>query len=89
MELPSATIQYVSVDNEQTTVFDRDSGVFTDGDPAARVRRPGGCRGTSWSRRRSNRGILEQADTNAREALSRFLEGLGYTDVVFVEESTS
>ena len=33
VELPSATIQYVSVDNEQTTVFDRDSGVFTDGDP--------------------------------------------------------
>jgi hypothetical protein len=88
VELPSAAIQYVSVDNDQTTVFDRDSGVFTDGDPQLES----DARAVAEDvlvEAALDKGILEQADANARQALSRFLEGLGYTEVVFVEEAAS
>ena len=32
-----------------------------------------------------DKGILDLAEENAQSALREFLEGLGYTDVVFVQ----
>ncbi|MDQ3782173.1 MAG: DUF4230 domain-containing protein, partial [Actinomycetota bacterium] len=84
VELPPASIQYVAVDNEQTKVFDRDTGLFTDGDPQLETDARAVAEGV-LVQAALDRGILSEADANARETLTRFLEGLGYTDVVFVE----
>ena len=77
-------MQYIDVDQEQARVFDRDTGVFTRGDPqlesdaravAEQVLLQGAI----------DKGILDLAEENAQTALREFLEGLGYTDVVFVQ----
>jgi hypothetical protein len=81
ISVPAAAIQYVSPDNEATQILDRDTGIFTRGDPQLE----------SEARRVADEvlvdsalesGILEQAESNARQVLTKFLMGLGYRDVV-------
>ena len=79
--VPNAEIQYVSVDNEATQILDRETGLFTKGDPrletdARQVAEEvlvGGA---------LDDGILADAEANARQVLTDFLLGLGYRDVV-------
>ncbi len=78
--LPPAEIQYVAVDNEATEVLDRDKGLFTKGDPqlegeARRVAETVLVQGAL------DDGILAEAEENATVVLTKFLTGLGYTDV--------
>jgi len=84
VRMPPAHITYVAMDNEQTQVIDRDTGLFTKGDPkletdarqvAERVLR----------RAALDAGILGQADRNARAAIEGLLLELGYQSVVFTE----
>lgn len=84
VQLPPAQVQYVDVDQEQTRVFDRDTGLFTRGDPqlesdARAVAEQVLLQGAM------DKGILGLAEENAQTALREFLQGLGYTDVVFVQ----
>ena len=79
--VPSAEIQYVSVDNEATQILDRETGLFTKGDPrletdARQVAEEVLVQGALTD------GILEDAEANARQVLTNFLVGLGYRDVV-------
>lgn len=79
--VPPADIQYVSVDNEATQILDRETGLFTKGDPrletdARRVAEEILVEGAISD------GILEDAEANARQVLADFLLGLGYRDVV-------
>jgi hypothetical protein len=71
----------VSVDNEATQILDRETGLFTKGDPrletdARQVAEEVLVAGAL------DDGILADAESNARQVLTDFLLGLGYRDVV-------
>ncbi len=84
IQMPSPEIQFIEVDEDQTQVYDRDTGLFTKGDAqlesdARAVAQEVLLQGAL------DRGILDLADENARATLTEFLMGLGYTDVVFLD----
>jgi hypothetical protein len=81
LTLPAAEIQYVAVDNDATQVLDRETGLFTKGDPqleteARQVADEVLVQGAL------DDGLLAEAEANAKEVLSDFLLGLGYRDVI-------
>jgi hypothetical protein len=84
VEMPPAEITYVALDNEQTQVIDRSTGVLAAGDPqlesdarqvAEQVLRQSAIEA----------GILDNADRNARTVIEGLLLELGYSQVVFVD----
>jgi hypothetical protein len=81
--LPPAQITNVAVDNEATSVFDRDTGVFTKGDPdlerAARL-----AAEEILVVQAEEQGILQMAEDRAVLVLTDLLRGLGYTDIEVV-----
>lgn len=81
IQVPRAEIQYVAVDNQATQILDRETGVFTRGDPRletdARRVAEGVLRQAAL-----DAGILEEAESNARDVLTNFLLSVGYRDVV-------
>lgn len=79
--VPAAEVQYVAVDNEATQILDRDTGLFTSGDPRLEsdARR---IADESLRQAALDAGILEMAEENAREVITNFLLNLGYRDVI-------
>ena len=86
IRLPAPAIAYVDVDEEQTTVYDRDTGIFTQGDPhleqSARLAAEEVLVDAALER-----GLLDQAAEEARTVITTFVESLGYTDIEVVIES--
>jgi uncharacterized protein DUF4230 len=84
IELPPAEIIYTSLDNEETKVFDRDTGFLTSGDPQLESQ---ARREVEKILRQSalDSGILEQATENAKLTLETLLLGMGYTSVDFID----
>ncbi|MGH8951587.1 MAG: DUF4230 domain-containing protein [Acidimicrobiia bacterium] len=81
INVPSAEIQYVSVDNEATQILDRETGLFTKGDPRLET----DARQVAEEvlvQAALDDGVLADAEANARQVLTTFLLGLGYRDVV-------
>jgi len=81
ISVPSAEIQYVSVDNEATQILDRETGLFTKGDPRLET----DARQVAEEvlvQAALDDGVLADAEANARQVLTTFLLGLGYRDVV-------
>ena len=81
LTVPSATIQYVAVDNQATQILDRETGLFTKGDPrletdARRVAED------VLKQAALDEGILLKAEENARQVITNFLLNLGYRGVV-------
>jgi hypothetical protein len=80
IRIPPAHISYVEVDEEQTTVYDRDTGIFTKGNPnleqSARIAAQEVLVAAALSR-----GLLENAEKEAQFVIRTFVESLGYTDV--------
>ena len=79
--VPAAEIQYVSVDNEATQILDRETGLFTKGDPRLET----DARQVAEEvlvEAAVDEGVLADAEANARQVLTDFLLGLGYRDVV-------
>ena len=79
--VPAAEIQYVSVDNEATQILDRETGLFTKGDPRLET----DARQVAEEvlvQAAVDDGVLADAEANARQVLTDFLLGLGYRDVV-------
>jgi hypothetical protein len=79
--VPAAEIQYVSVDNEATQILDRETGLFTKGDPRLET----DARQVAEEvlvQAALDEGVLTDAEANARQVLTDFLLGLGYRDVV-------
>lgn len=79
--VPSAEIQYVAVDNEATQILERDVGLLTKGDPRLET----DARQVAEQvlvESALEAGILEKAETNARNVLTDFLLSLGYEDVI-------
>lgn len=79
--VPGAEIQYVDVDNEATRILDRETGIFTSGDPRLETdaRR---LADETLRQAALDEGILEMAEENAAEVISNFLLSLGYRDVI-------
>jgi hypothetical protein len=80
IRLPAAQITYVAPDTEATQVYDRDTGLFTKGDPqlerAARL-----AAEEVLVDQALQGGILDLAEQRAITVISGLIEGLGYTDV--------
>jgi hypothetical protein len=81
VKMPPPEILVSKLDNEQTRVYDRQSGLFTRGDKdleaearkeAEAVIRDAACKG----------GILNEASKNARNQLTVLFKGFGFTTVV-------
>lgn len=83
IRLPSPALTYVDVDEEQTTVYDRDTGLFTSGNPnleqSARLAAEEVLVDAALER-----GLLERAAEEARVVITAFVESLGYTDIEVV-----
>lgn len=80
MTVPAAVIQYVDPDEDATQVLDRDTGIFTSGDPGLEsdVRK---IADEVLVQNAIDSGILDRAETNARSVLTDFILTLGYKDV--------
>ncbi len=80
LRLPPAKLTYVSVDNEATHVYNRDTGVFTKGNPdlerSARL-----AAEELLTAQAIEQGILQTAEERAVNVLRDLIVSLGYTDV--------
>lgn len=74
------------LDNEDSYVADRDTGLFTSADPEleTRVRR---AAEQTIREEALQTGIVEVADENAQIFMESFLNSLGFTNVVFYEDT--
>jgi hypothetical protein len=84
VELPPAEIFMATLDNDKSYVYDRETGILTQGDvnleTLARQAAEDEIREAALED-----GILEQAQANAEAYLYRLLRSLGFVDVIFVE----
>ncbi len=80
--LPPAEVFIAALNNEQTYVYDRETGLLRKGDveleSAARL-----AAEQEMLNAAVEDGILEQAQTNAENYLYRLLRSLGFSDVIF------
>src|SRR4030066_1468772 len=83
INLPKAEVFVATLDNDQSYVYDRETGLLTHGDinleTTARQAAEDQIRQAALKD-----GILEQAQTNAGIYLESLLKDLGYTEVSFV-----
>ena len=86
LTLPAPEILTTTIDNNQTRVYDRRTGVLTKGDPnlesqaraeAQKVVRMAACTG----------GILNEASKNAQTQLITLFKGIGFTAVTITTSS--
>jgi len=84
VELPQAEIFMATLDNDKSYVYDRETGILTQGDvnleTLARQAAEDEIREAALED-----GILEQAQANAEAYLYRLLRSLGFVDVIFIE----
>ena len=84
VRLPQAEVLVAALDNEQSYVYDRDTGFLTQGntdlETAARQAAEQAIIDAALED-----GILEQARINAEVFLEKFFQALGYAQVVFVQ----
>jgi hypothetical protein len=85
VQLPEAEVFVATLDNDKSYVYDRETGLFTQGDPGletlARQAAEGEIRMAALED-----GILDQAQANAEAYLLRLFLSLGYSDVIFVDQ---
>jgi hypothetical protein len=88
VRLPPAEIFVVDIDNEKSYVYNRETGLLTKGnidlERAARV-----AAEKEITKSALEEGILNQAQENGENYMSRLLRGLGYPDVVFVKDKAT
>ncbi|MDH4117305.1 MAG: DUF4230 domain-containing protein [Acidimicrobiia bacterium] len=87
IRIPKAAISYVAVDNQRTHVYNRETGVFTKGDPdlerAARITAE-----EALVEQALADDILDTAERRAQTVLEDMLASLGYEDVTVVIADT-
>jgi hypothetical protein len=86
VRLPPAEVFTVTLDNDKSYVYNRDTGILTKGD----VNLESNARTAAEKeilKSALDDGILAQAQQNAESYLSRMFRGLGYPDVVFVNDN--
>lgn len=83
VRLPASEITYVAPDTEATHVYNRETGVFTKGNPdlerAARL-----AAEDVLVEQALDSGLLERADQRARSVIENLIRSLGYTSVEVV-----
>jgi hypothetical protein len=82
VRLPQSEVLVATLDNEKSYVFDRNTGLFTSGDPNLETT----ARQVAEEEIRKaalEDGILEQAQVNATIFLEEFFKALGYDTVIF------
>ncbi len=85
VRLPEPEVFIAALDNEKSYVYDRETGLLTKGD----VNLEKTAREAAENeilKAAADDGILDLARQNAENYLGRLLRGLGFGDVVFVEE---
>lgn len=82
VQLPAPEIIFVEVDSNATQVFDRDTGLFTKGDPQLESDARQVAQEVLVNSALEH-GILEKAEENAKITIANFLRGVGYAEVVF------
>jgi hypothetical protein len=86
VRLPPAEIFSASLDNNKSYVYDRETGVLTKGDANLETSARSAAE-TEIRKSAMEDGILAQAQQNAESYLSRLFRGLGYPDVVFINDN--
>lgn len=88
IKLPPPEVFVATLDNETTYVYDRETGLLTEGDIALEAE----ARQAAEQEIRAaalEDGILEQAQVNAENFLFRFLRSLDFEDVIFVDQDAT
>ena len=88
VRLPEADIVYVALDNKATQVYNRETGIFTSGDPQLESEARLVAEEILLQSALEN-GLLDTAQENAETAIRELLLGLGYENVVFVRPVTA
>ncbi|MDJ0953992.1 MAG: DUF4230 domain-containing protein [Acidimicrobiia bacterium] len=83
-QLPAPEIIFVEVDSEATQVYDRDTGLLTRGDPQLETDARQIAEEVLLNAAIEH-GILDRARTNAKATIAGLLEGVGYTEVIFID----
>jgi len=80
IHLPHAEVFSTRIDNAQTRVYSRDTGLFSSADPnlETQVRQEGE---RQLLQAAMQDGILKSADQNARSTIASMLRGLGFAEV--------
>lgn len=87
VRLPQAEVFVSALDNEKSYVYNRDTGLLTKGDiNLERTARAAAEK--EILKAAVDDGILVQAQQNAESYMSRLLRGLGYPEVIFVNDAT-
>jgi hypothetical protein len=83
VRLPKTEVLVATLDNDKSYVYDRETGLFTQGDPTleTQVRK---VAEQEILKAATEEGILDQATTNAQTYLRWFFETLGYKQISFV-----
>ena len=83
VRLPATEVLVATLDNDKSYVYDRETGLFTHGDPTleTQVRQ---VAEQEILKAATEDGILDQASTNAQIYLRWFFETLGYKQINFV-----
>jgi hypothetical protein len=84
VRLPKTEVLVATLDNDKSYVYDRVTGLFTQGDPTleTQVRQ---VAEQEILKAATEEGILNQATTNAQTYLRWFFETLGYKQINFVQ----
>jgi hypothetical protein len=83
VSLPAAEVLVATIDNEKSFVYDRQTGLFSKGDPSLETQ----ARQVAEQEIRKGAladGILEQGTVNAQSYLRLFFETLGYKQIKFI-----
>jgi hypothetical protein len=87
VRLPQAEVFVSALDNEKSYVYNRDTGLLTKGNiDLERTARAAAEK--EIVKAAVEDGILNQAQQNAESYMSRMLRGLGYPEVIFVNDGT-
>ena len=84
--LPAPEILYTKIDNDQTYVYERTTGLFREPDP--RIEGEARQLAERAMLARALEGeILRQAETNGRLQIEALLRSLGFTEITIVVQS--
>lgn len=83
IDLPDPEIFAATLDNQKSHVYDRDTGLFRQGDPDLETLARQAAEEEIYQAALED-GILEQANLNAEIFLERLLDDLGFKKVLFV-----
>ncbi len=83
IRLPEAEIFTATLDNQKSYVYNRQTGILTKGEPNLETQARQAAEKEIYQAAIDD-GILSQAMINAENYLSRFLQELGFTEVIFI-----